>query len=258
MFVDNCPAHPHVSYYDVKLVFLPPNTTSKLQPCNAGIIKATKANYTKKLVRHILFKMDEATSASDLARTVDVLDAIMWLKRAWDSVPDSTIVKCFRNCGFTVPAPPQDQSDDPELPADYNNILGDVPWDAFVEADINTATFNVADDTWEQELQPEDSPRRHRSSRHPVMMRLQRSHQNNRELHQLQPVTICLHCFGLGCQARTLAWWTWSASVGVKWRACRWRRVVLPSRQPWIAFSLGPKWITTLTACTLCAIAHLI
>ena len=49
MFIDNCPAHPHVSYSNVKLVFRPPNTTSKLQPCDAGIIKAAKANYRKKL-----------------------------------------------------------------------------------------------------------------------------------------------------------------------------------------------------------------
>ncbi len=94
-------------------------------------------------------------TAPDLACTVDVLDdAILWLKSDWDSVPDSTIVKCFRNCGFTVPASPQVQSDDPE-PANYDNILGDVPWDTFVEADDNTATSNVADHihcTWEQEL----------------------------------------------------------------------------------------------------------
>ena len=36
MVVDNCPAHPNIqaTLKAVKLVFLPPNTTSKLQPCD--------------------------------------------------------------------------------------------------------------------------------------------------------------------------------------------------------------------------------
>ena len=39
MFVDNCAAHPPVDKLcAVKLAFLPPNTTSKLQPMDQGII----------------------------------------------------------------------------------------------------------------------------------------------------------------------------------------------------------------------------
>ncbi|KAI0221967.1 Tigger transposable element-derived protein 6, partial [Lamellibrachia satsuma] len=45
LFVDNCGAHPEVKLTNVKMVFLPPNTTSRLQPCDAGIIAALKAHY---------------------------------------------------------------------------------------------------------------------------------------------------------------------------------------------------------------------
>ena len=41
MVVDNCPAHPHINgLRSIKLVFLPPNTTSHLQPCDQGIINS--------------------------------------------------------------------------------------------------------------------------------------------------------------------------------------------------------------------------
>ncbi|XP_064423274.1 tigger transposable element-derived protein 4-like [Latimeria chalumnae] len=41
LFVDNCPAHPHIDNLQVTtVVFLPPNTTSKLQPMDQGIIKS--------------------------------------------------------------------------------------------------------------------------------------------------------------------------------------------------------------------------
>ena len=45
--------------------------------------------------------MDQCNYASDLAKQVNVLDAILWLKAAWDLVSLSTITKCFVHCGFT-------------------------------------------------------------------------------------------------------------------------------------------------------------
>ena len=45
--------------------------------------------------------MNEATCASDLTKSVNVLDAIIWLKTSWDSGKPITIQKCFSNCGFT-------------------------------------------------------------------------------------------------------------------------------------------------------------
>ena len=47
MIVDNCPAHPHVvGLQAVELTFLPPNTTSKLQPMDQGVIGPLSLNYT--------------------------------------------------------------------------------------------------------------------------------------------------------------------------------------------------------------------
>ena len=44
MFVDNCSAHPDVQLSHVKLVFLPLNTTSKLQPnCKNSLQEAPAA-----------------------------------------------------------------------------------------------------------------------------------------------------------------------------------------------------------------------
>ena len=100
LFIDNCSAHPDVTRSNIKLVFLPPNTTSKLQPCDAGIIQNTKLHYRNSLVRHVLFHMEEATSASEVAKKVKILDAIMWLKSAWDEVQPASIQKCFAKCGF--------------------------------------------------------------------------------------------------------------------------------------------------------------
>ena len=57
LFIDNAPSHPE-SFIDcfshVKIVFLPKNTTSKLQPLDAGIIKKFTVFYRKQLLQHVL------------------------------------------------------------------------------------------------------------------------------------------------------------------------------------------------------------
>ena len=41
LIVDNCPAHPHIEGLDtIQLVFFPPNTTSKTQPMDQGVIRS--------------------------------------------------------------------------------------------------------------------------------------------------------------------------------------------------------------------------
>ena len=45
LIIDNCPAHPNVDNLKaIELVFLPPNTTSKTQLMDQGIIRALKAS----------------------------------------------------------------------------------------------------------------------------------------------------------------------------------------------------------------------
>lgn len=73
LFIDNCTAHPDVVRSNVKLVFLPPNTTSKLQPCDAGIIQNVKMHNRKQLLRHILNHMDGASNASEVAKKTNIL-----------------------------------------------------------------------------------------------------------------------------------------------------------------------------------------
>ena len=48
MFIDNCTAHKDVpSLENIELKYLPPNTTSILQPLDQGIVKNFKTLYRK-------------------------------------------------------------------------------------------------------------------------------------------------------------------------------------------------------------------
>ena len=55
LIIDNCPVHPEIENLShVKLIFLPPNTTSVIQPMDQGVIRSLIAHYRKRLVRAIL------------------------------------------------------------------------------------------------------------------------------------------------------------------------------------------------------------
>ena len=101
LFIDNCTAHPDVVRSNVKLMFPPPNTTSKLQPLDAGIIQNIKIYYRKQILCHVLGHMDGASCVTELAKKVHIIDTIMWLKSAWDAVGPETMEVFHKvwNCG---------------------------------------------------------------------------------------------------------------------------------------------------------------
>ena len=83
-------------------MFLPENTTSRLQPLDAGIIKNFKVHYRRQLLKHVLTKVNEegaGGSASSICKSVNILLAIKWIKEAWEEVGPDTIRNCFCHCG---------------------------------------------------------------------------------------------------------------------------------------------------------------
>ena len=57
--IDNCVAHPSVDNLKAMgLIFLPPNTTSKMQPMDQGVIRALKAYYRSKIIKRNIRYID--------------------------------------------------------------------------------------------------------------------------------------------------------------------------------------------------------
>lgn len=94
LILDNCTAHPDINsdLTNIKLVFLPPNTTSVLQPLDQGIIKSFKAHYRKILISKVLQNLELKTNF-----VVSILNALEYVKEAWDSVIVDTISHCFNH-----------------------------------------------------------------------------------------------------------------------------------------------------------------
>jgi hypothetical protein len=84
----------------VKIQFFPPNLTSLLQLLDAGIIRSAKALAHKHQVLQLLKKFEMGEQAADLAKKLQVIDAMKFMATSWGSVLTEAIQKCFKACGF--------------------------------------------------------------------------------------------------------------------------------------------------------------
>ncbi|KAL4233818.1 hypothetical protein ACF0H5_008496 [Mactra antiquata] len=114
LFIDNASSHVDMELRNVKVVKLPANCTSVLQPMDQGIIQSLKLKFYKHQSTYILGKMEKSSmSGSELLKTVTLLDTVYWIDRSWRNVEPTTITKCFNKCGFgNVNMPVSDSDSD--------------------------------------------------------------------------------------------------------------------------------------------------
>ncbi|UYV63340.1 TIGD4 [Cordylochernes scorpioides] len=97
LLLDNCGAHPPdmQGLTNTRIAFLPPNTTSMLQPCDQGIIRNFKMIYRTRLMRKYLTAYDAGT-----ALTINLKQAVDIISVAWNDVLPATISNCWHNSGI--------------------------------------------------------------------------------------------------------------------------------------------------------------
>ena len=101
LLLDNAGCHPRDlkgKYSNIKLLFLPPNTSSELQPLDLGIIQ--NIFYKSLFLRYVLARIEDCETVRDVVKSVNILMAIRWVSEAWKRVKPNTIKKSFRRAGI--------------------------------------------------------------------------------------------------------------------------------------------------------------
>ena len=124
LLVDNCSAHPRIpGLTNIELHFLPPNTTSIIQPMDQGVIKNLKTLYRKEVLSSIISEMDDQNGSNEtavkIARQISILSAIYMIAKSWDSVTSTTISNCFRKGGLIHHGEEVPQEGVEELPEEW-------------------------------------------------------------------------------------------------------------------------------------------
>ncbi|GFS15127.1 tigger transposable element-derived protein [Elysia marginata] len=105
LLVDNCTAHPAIDDLQmITLKFLPPNTTSLLQPMDMGVIKNFKGHYCSRLNNRIIASLDANPDekAINISKKIALLNALYLARDAWKELKPSTIVNCYSKAGLSA------------------------------------------------------------------------------------------------------------------------------------------------------------
>ncbi|GBN57502.1 Tigger transposable element-derived protein 6 [Araneus ventricosus] len=98
LFIDNCNAHSNfLGLKNITVKFLPPNTTSKLQPLDQGIIRSFKVGYRAQIVRRLLDSICEGKPCA----SVNILQSMLMADYAYRNVTETIIKNCFIKVGFS-------------------------------------------------------------------------------------------------------------------------------------------------------------
>ncbi|KAH7929555.1 DDE-domain-containing protein [Leucogyrophana mollusca] len=120
LLIDNFSGH-NISYEPrhVQLEFFEPNLTSFVQPLDAGIIRCFKAHYRRAFCNRAI-DLDEA-GERDIYK-INILEAMLMAKEAWDAVEPSTIKHCWDHTGIQADSP------DIEAPSSHPAHSDPVAW----------------------------------------------------------------------------------------------------------------------------------
>ena len=102
LLLDNAPTHSiseSINLTNVRVHFLPPNTTAFLQPCDAGIINSFKANYKKFFLQKKISDYEEEKNGQE-SEKFSIKHAIKYTAKAWKNVTSQTIINCWKKTGI--------------------------------------------------------------------------------------------------------------------------------------------------------------
>jgi hypothetical protein len=104
LLLDNCSAHIkdadldkfNIQLKNTTLFYLLLNTTSKIQPCDAGIIRTLKAYYRRRFKNQLLSRIESNVADPE---NINLLDGIQNAIAAYkQDVQSTTIKNCFQHC----------------------------------------------------------------------------------------------------------------------------------------------------------------
>ena len=140
------------SLSNIEVIFLPPNTTSILQPMDSGIIRNFKAYFNGYKLSHISDMLDGENPVEDCFKSINLRDVAVFTSLSWKKVTKKTIYNCFSHSGW-ISRISGDEKDSlcETFKSEYsdfikeNKIIDSITFDKYCEEDFDLKQINEED-----------------------------------------------------------------------------------------------------------------
>ena len=128
LLIDNAPVHlildeTREKLDSVEVKFLPPNTTTALQPCDAEIIHSFKCHYEHLFIQNWIDAYDNVQDGIvEVLADYNIFKALQNSAEAWSMVSSQTISNCWKKTGILPPSDDEIEDDDSILDEYVLNI----------------------------------------------------------------------------------------------------------------------------------------
>lgn len=155
LLLNNATSHSkQLSHPNIKIIFLPPNTTSLIQPLDQGIIRTMKAIYIRKTFEILSdrYESDNSKTIIELTKELTIYDCVKMVSSACNEIKQSTLNACWRKL---LPQVVYEENTVPPADEQYNSIINAAsPLSGDGIADMN---FEDVDELFQHpSLNPED------------------------------------------------------------------------------------------------------
>jgi hypothetical protein len=166
------------------ICWLPPNTTSKYQPLDQGIIRAWKAHYRK---QWLIYMVDQFEAGKNPLKTTNVLKAIRWSIKAWQAISETTITNCWHHSTLiSRPSELQSSVETTEVIAEVGGPINQLQQQKRIQSAMSIDSFlNPAEEAI-QSLEMSDNIEEEIAAQ----FEPQEDHEPEEELEELPPVPI--------------------------------------------------------------------
>lgn len=147
---------------NIRIQWLPKNSTSRYQPLDQGIIQNLKSHYKR---RWLQFMVQNYEAGNNPLVLMSLFNAVRWISQSWDDVTASTIYRCFRKAKIQPYQEPIDLPADPAV--DINTVyervrtLGQIQEMMSLQQFLNPIDENLQPQGTEMETDLDDIIARH-------------------------------------------------------------------------------------------------
>lgn len=126
LILDNCSSHPaNLSTENVKVVFLPPNTTSLIQPLDQGIIRQFKHYYLKRTFQIVFDQAEKGKDLKSAWKEYDMLQCVKNIALAAQDLKSSTLSNCWHKWLPSCEAPRTEECGIEEIKSTLRKFQGE-------------------------------------------------------------------------------------------------------------------------------------